>query len=133
MGAAAEIAAQEQPDDYRRAEEFRQILVDGLNGLSDTCFNGGSRTSPFIVSVSFRGLEGETLVLELDRAGYAISAGAACSSRSTEPSHVLSALKLEPEWLRGTVRVSFGRFNTREAVGSFAKMLRTTVELLRTL
>jgi cysteine desulfurase len=133
MGAAAEIARQEQPDDFAHAENLREILIDGLNGLSDTRFNGGSRTSPFIVSVSFRGLEGETLVLEMDRAGYAISAGAACSSRSTEPSHVLSALKIEPEWLRGTVRVSFGRTNSKEATAAFAKLLRTTVEMLRTL
>lgn len=133
MGAAAEIAAERCDEDYADATNLRQILFDGLKGLDDVRFNGGGRTSPFIVSVSFRGLEGETLVLEMDRAGYAISAGAACSSRSTEPSHVLSALKLEPEWLRGTVRISFGRFNVKQATVDLAKKLRTTVEMLRTL
>lgn len=133
MGAAAEIAAEGQSKDLSHAENLREILIDGLNGLADTQINGGSRTSPFIMSVSFQGLEGETLVLEMDRAGYAISAGAACSSRSTEPSHVLSALKMKPEWLRGTVRISFGRTNTKEATAALAKKMRTTVEMLRTL
>lgn len=133
MGAAAELAAEEQERDLAHAENLREILIDGLKGLADTHLNGGSRTSPFIFSVSFQGLEGETLVLEMDRAGYAISAGAACSSRSTEPSHVLSALKIEPAWLRGTVRISFGRMNSKEATASLAKKMRTTVELLRTL
>ncbi|HWA83036.1 MAG TPA: cysteine desulfurase family protein, partial [Fimbriimonadaceae bacterium] len=133
MGAAAEIALLEREADYGKAKKLREILVNGLKGLPDTQWNGGDRTSPFIVSVSFRGLEGETIVLEADRAGYAISAGAACSSRSLEPSHVLTALNLEPEWVRGTVRISFGRFNTEEATIALAEKVRTTVEMLRTL
>ncbi|MFI5386296.1 MAG: cysteine desulfurase family protein [Fimbriimonadales bacterium] len=131
MGAAAEIASQEQPEDFERATLLRTILLDGLKGLTDYQINGGDRTSPFIVSVSFRGLEGETVVLELDRAGFAASAGAACSSRSTEPSHVLTALDMEPAWLRGTVRFSFGRFNTPEATAALVKTLRTSMEKLR--
>lgn len=133
MGAAAEIAYTESESDHRHATNLRDNLIGGLNGLSDVQVNGGERTSPFIMSVSFRGLEGETIVLEADRAGYAISAGAACSSRSTEPSHVLMALNLEPEWRRGTVRISFGRYNTEEAVAGLAEKLRTIVEMLRTL
>jgi cysteine desulfurase len=133
MGKAAEIAKEEQEKDFGDAQLYRQILLDGLNGLSDVQINGGPRTSPFILSISLRGLEGETIVLETDRAGYAISAGAACSSRSTEPSHVLQALKLEPEWIRGTVRISFGRFNTKDATANLAKKLRSIVEMLRTL
>jgi cysteine desulfurase len=133
MGRAAEIAKEEQEKDFPDAQVLREILLDGLNGPYDVQINGGPRTSPFIVSVSFQGLEGETLVLETDRAGYAISAGAACSSGSTEPSHVLKALSLEPEWIRGTVRVSFGRFNSKDATANLAKKLRSTAELLRTL
>lgn len=133
MGAAAEIANQEQEQDYTHALSLKETLIAGLNGLFDIRFNGGNRTSPFIVSVSFRGIEGETLVLELDRAGYAISAGAACSSRKKEPSHVLTALTVSPDWLRGTVRISFGRNNTKEETEQLAQTLRTTVDLLRTL
>ena len=63
----------------------------------------------------------------MDRLGFAISSGAACSSRSTEPSHVLTALGIEPEWLRGTIRISFGRFNTKDAAHSLAKNLSEAV------
>jgi cysteine desulfurase len=133
MGAAAEIAAAEREADHAKATALRQTLIDGLKGLEGVQISGGDRTSPYIVSVSFRGLEGETLVLEMDRAGYSISAGAACSSRSTEPNHVLTALKLESEWMRGTIRISFGRFNNEAAAHNLAKKLRSIVEMLRTL
>ncbi len=149
MGEAAEIAREEQADDYPKAAELRGIVLAELDRLSDWSVNPDprpptpeiqnpkskiqNRQSPFILSLSFLDLQGETIVLEMDRAGYAISAGAACSSRSTEPSHVLTALNLQPAWLRGTIRVSFGRFNTKDETAIFAKMLRTTVENLRTL
>jgi cysteine sulfinate desulfinase/cysteine desulfurase-like protein len=149
MGKAAEIAREEQADDYLKAGELRGIVLAELDRLSDWSVNPNlqcptpeiqntrskiqNRQSPFILSLSFLDLQGETIVLEMDRAGYAISAGAACSSRSTEPSNVLTALNLQPAWLRGTIRVSFGRFNTKDETAIFAKMLRTTVENLRTL
>ncbi|HTQ08893.1 MAG TPA: aminotransferase class V-fold PLP-dependent enzyme, partial [Fimbriimonadaceae bacterium] len=58
LGVAAEIAIEEQPENYRRATELRAILLDGLNGLLDWQVNGGDRVSPFILSLSFHGLEG---------------------------------------------------------------------------
>jgi cysteine desulfurase len=72
-------------------------------------------------------------VIELDRAGFAVSSGAACSSRSTEPSHVLTAMGIEPEWLRGTVRFSFGRENTLEATKKLAIETENIVKFLRTM
>jgi len=93
--------------------------------------NGGEQVSPYILSLSFKGLQGETLVVEADRAGYAISSGAACSSASAEPSHVLSAMGLESEWLQGTVRISFGKYNTEEFASDLAKNLLFSAEKLR--
>lgn len=133
MGAAAAIAFDESENDRKNAERRREIIVENLQSVSDWQINGGPNASPFILSLSFRGLEGETLVIEADRAGYAISSGAACSSRSTEPSHVLTALGLEPDWRRGTIRISFGRFNEDETAESLAKTLRLSVEKLRTM
>jgi cysteine desulfurase len=131
LGAACAVAADEMDRDFGHAQDLRALLLEELSGLSDWQVNGGERVSPYILSVSFRGVEGETLVVEADGAGFAISAGAACSSRSTEPSHVLSALGLGEEWLRGTARVSFGRFNTNESTRDLAKTLRHSVEKLR--
>jgi cysteine desulfurase len=133
LGAAAAIAADEWEEDRARAELLREIVVEGLQSLSDWQINGGVNASPYILSLSFRGLEGETLVIEADRAGYAISSGAACSSQSTEPSHVLTALGLDPEWRRGTVRISFGRFNNEETAAGLAKSLLHSAEKLRTM
>lgn len=133
MGKAAEIARNARGEDFDRARSLREAFLDGLKGLSDFQVQGGSRTSPYIVSVGFAGVQGETLVLDMDRRGFAISAGAACSSRSVEPSHVLTALGLDEALRRGAVRISFGRFNRLEETAELAKILRVSVESLRTL
>lgn len=133
MGAAAAIALQEADKNKRHAESLRALVLEEIEKTTDVQLNSPPNSSPYIVSLSFLGVEGETLVVELDRAGYSISSGAACSSRSTEPSHVLTALGLPIEWIRGTIRVSFGKYNTEEAAINLAKELRIAVEKLRTM
>jgi cysteine desulfurase len=133
FGAAAAIAQDEWIEDSCRACELRASVLDGLAEVSHWKVNGGPAVSPFILSISFYGVEGETLVIECDKAGYGISAGAACSSRSTEPSHVLLASGLDELWRRGTVRVSFGRFNSLESARGLARTLAHGVEKLRTM
>jgi cysteine desulfurase len=130
MGAAAAIALDQMDEDIRKAEALRSLLVEEL-AAPDILIHGGPNPSPYILSVSFGGIEGETLLIEADQAGFALSAGAACSSRSTEPSHVLTALGIEDGWLRGTVRISFGRFNTEEAAAALAKLLKSSIERTR--
>jgi cysteine desulfurase len=131
MGKAAEICIEEMEADGNRVFGLNQAVLDILGECPDARINGGERRSPYILSVSFLGVQGETLVIEMDRAGYAISSGAACSSRSTEPSHVLCALGLDEAWLRGTVRISFGRFNDEESAVNLAKALLISVQKLR--
>ncbi len=133
MGLAAEIAREEMEADHCHAVELRETVLHELRSVNDWQVNGGNEVSPFILSLSFLGIEGETLVVELDRAGFGVSAGAACSSRSTEPSHVLIALGLLPALQRGTIRVSFGRSNTREATRQLANEIARIVEKLRTI
>jgi cysteine desulfurase len=144
MGEAIRIAFAEMEERSTNAENMRQVILERLEGESDWIENGpqvppgtskqffrGLRPSPHILSLSFLGIEGETLVIELDRQGFAISSGAACSSRSTEPSHVLTALGYPVEWIRGTIRISFGRYNTVDATASLAEALQQTVSCLR--
>lgn len=131
FGAAAAIARDEMDGDLLHAENLRGIVLEALEHLPDWRINGGNEASPYILSISFLGLQGETLVVEADQAGYAISAGAACSSRSTEPSHVLTALKIGPEWLQGTVRISFGRSNTPDSARELARTLLRISQKLR--
>lgn len=133
MGEAARLAQEEQAGDFNHATTLRNVVLEALRPCSDYRINGGENASPFILSLSFLGMEGETAVIEMDQRGFAISSGAACSSRSADPSHVLLALKMPMEWLRGTIRISFGRTNTQESALALARNLLETVESLRKL
>jgi cysteine desulfurase len=133
FGAACALAMDRLDADVTHAAELRGIVLEGLSGLGDWRVNGGNAAVPHILSVSFLGLEGETMVVEADARGFALSAGAACSSRSTEPSHVLAALGISDAWRRGTVRISFGRGNTRESSADLANSLVRIAENLRTI
>jgi cysteine desulfurase len=133
FGAAAAIAQDEMTADSSKALECRNAVLEELNEVTDWRCNGGTTVSPYILSVSFLGVEGETLVIETDAAGYAISAGAACSSRSTEPSHVLRAAGIPGNWARGTIRISIGRFNTVEAARGLGRSLARSAQKLRTM
>ena len=82
---------------------------------------------------AFRNLDGETLVSALDKAGFAVASGSACSSDSGEPSHVLLAMGVDEDLARGAVRVSFGMNNTAEQVQHFLKALEYEVVRLKNL
>ncbi|MEO8164881.1 MAG: aminotransferase class V-fold PLP-dependent enzyme, partial [Betaproteobacteria bacterium] len=82
---------------------------------------------------AFPDIDGETLVIELDKAGFALASGAACSSTSTEPSATLLAMGVSPELARGAVRASFGAQNSPAEVDEFLRALDATVSRLRRL
>jgi cysteine desulfurase len=131
IGAAAAIASDELPERVAHANKLNEILSESLSGVSDFQINGPNPRSPYILSCSFLGIQGETLLIELDQAGFCCSAGAACNSTSTEPSPVLIALGIEPEWIRGTIRVSFGKYNTAESTLALGQTITRIVENLR--
>ncbi|MFN3682486.1 MAG: cysteine desulfurase family protein [Fimbriimonadaceae bacterium] len=130
---ACRIAMLERAEAWERAAKLRAVVLEELEGVADLRVNGGDAVVPHILSVSFLGLEGEALVIELDSDGYAVSAGPACSSGSTEPSPVLLAMGVPAEWARGTVRISFGPGNTPESARDLGRSLRRAVERLRTM
>jgi cysteine desulfurase len=88
---------------------------------------------PTLSNVSFAGIEGEGLLINLDMQGIAVSTGSACSSGSVEPSPVIKALGQADDLARGAVRFSFGRFNTPEDVEHVLNVLPDAVETLRRL
>lgn len=133
MGAAAGLASARWEEDHSQAALHREALLTEIASIPDHRLLSPQASSPFIVGIAFDGVLGEALVIELDRLGFAISSGSACSSGSTEPSTVLMALGLPESWIRGAIRVSFGRENTPEAVGALAKNLAKAVLALRTL
>lgn len=105
----------------KRQKYLETIFLDELNkhGI-DFIVNGGENKLPGLISISFKNSDGEMLLHRLDLMGIMVSTGAACDSRTTQISHVLRAIKLNDEFGRGTIRVSFGKDNTVEDVKTVA-------------
>lgn len=93
-------------------DRFEQGLSVIAKDLKITIFGQTAQRLPNTSFFAISGIEGETLVMALDRKGYAVASGSACSSDSTEPSHVLLAMGVDKDTARGAVRVSFGANNT---------------------
>jgi cysteine desulfurase len=118
FGKAAECAAAALEDEQKRVramrDRFEQTLLTQVPGVS---INGeGAPRLPNTSSVSFSGVESEAALILLDKHRICCSAGSACHAGSLEPSHVLRAMKLSDERTRGSLRFSFGRFNTEADV-----------------
>jgi cysteine desulfurase len=102
--------------------------------IEDVVFNGNrEQRLPHVSNISFRYIEGEGLLINLDMQGVAVSTGSACSSGSLEPSPVIRALGRSDELARGSIRFSFGKDNTDEDVDYVLEVLPRAVENLRRL
>ncbi|MEY4591122.1 MAG: hypothetical protein RIR18_17 [Pseudomonadota bacterium] len=112
---------------------MRDRLESGLVAMGARIFGQQADRLPNTSFFAFPGIEGETLVGKLDRAGFAVASGSACSSAQPEPSHVLKAMGIQEELAQGSVRVSLGQGNTLEEVEQFLVTLQKTVGQLRTL
>jgi cysteine desulfurase len=100
--------------------------------VPDARLNGDPvRRLPNNVNLSFPGIEGETLLLSLDMLGIAASSGSACSTGSTEPSHVLTAIGLSPEVARGSLRLTVGKDTDVKQVDHAATAIVETVARVR--
>jgi cysteine desulfurase len=91
----------------------------------------GQNRLPNTSNISFRYLEGESILVLLDQQGICASTGSACTAGSSEPSHVLRAMKVPGDWLGGAVRFSLGRFNTEEEVRHVNEKLPSIVRRLQ--
>ena len=107
---------------------LRERLEQGLYFMGARIFGAGVERLPNTVYFALPNLDGETLVGYLDRAGFAVASGAACSSANPEPSHVLQAMGVPTDIARGAVRISLGASNSEQQVGDFLITLRATVE-----
>jgi cysteine desulfurase len=110
LGLATALVSRDKSREHSRLSQLRQVLVDGLSQrLPSVRINGSPKDiSPHILSVSFPKADGEMMLVRLNRAGVAVSLGSACTSKSIEPSHVLSAMGLSQEQIEGTLRISIG-------------------------
>ena len=118
----------------KRIAAMRDRLAQGLSELPFTRVNGSmERRLPGNLNMSFEYTEGESLMLLLDMAGIAVSAGAACASRSARPSHVLKAIGLPEKLIRSSIRFSLGDINTDEDVDMIIAETKRIVGRLRSL
>lgn len=131
FGAACVLAAERARDLAPRLEAMRARLEQGLHEMGAVIFGEHAPRIPNTTYFAFKGILGETLVIELDKAGYAVAPGAACSSANPEPSATLMAMGVETERAVGAVRCSLGAGNTTQQVDEFLKELKAVVLRLR--
>lgn len=133
FGVACQLIAEQKSAVAARHMELRGELELGLAEQGATIFGRGAERLPNTIFFALPGIDGETLVARLDRAGFAVASGSACSSVNPEPSHVLMAMGVAPELARGAVRISLGRETTEQEARDFLLALADTAFQLRRL
>ena len=129
MGKALEIATAHLDERMAHESELRDYVIDRiLKNIPEARLNGGrSPRLPNNVNISFPGLEGETILLDLDMHGICASTGSACNSDSLDPSHVLLSIGLPEEIGHGSMRFTFGPQNTMEEAKYLCDVLEEVI------
>lgn len=131
---ALRLAQEELPQVTPRIIALRDRLIAGILPIPRTQLTGHpNERLPNNASFCFEGVEGESILLNLDLLGIAASTGSACTSGSVDPSHVLIAMGLPPEWSRGSLRLTLGKENTNADVDVLLAALPGIIEKLRNL
>lgn len=120
-------------DENKRLQEIRDHLIHRvLNEVPETILNGHrEKRIPQNVNITFQYVEGESITLHLDMRGFAVSTGSSCFSRTLEASHVIMAASGDSERAHGSIRFTFGRYNTMEDADAVADAIANVVENLR--
>lgn len=120
-------------EENKRLQEIRDHLIDRILGEIPQTMLNGSRFNrvPQNSNITFHFVEGESITLHLDMRGFAVSTGSACFSRSLEASHVITGIGGDHERAHGSVRFTFGRFNTKEDADSVVDAVKDVVQNLR--
>ncbi len=133
FGMAAEIMYKEWREESEREKQIRDKLIDTLTSNIEQAYLNGHRTLrlPNNASLRFIGIEGESLVLNLDAYGIMASTGSACSSKTLEPSHVLMAIVPNEVEAHGSLMLTLGRDNRIEEVDQVSTVIKDVVSKLR--
>ena len=117
MAQALRVNCEAIEDNRTKVLRLENRLIEKLKVLGVTFIrNGGDPSLPGLLSLSFPGYDGETILHRMDLQGISISTGSACDSQKTAISHVLQAIKLDKEHAQGTIRISLGKYNTEDDV-----------------
>lgn len=135
FGEAVRLAREELDERIAHLRRLRDAFETNVAAkIPDIIFNGDrAQRLPHISNISFRGVEGEALLINLDMQGVAVSTGSACSSGTLEPSPVIRALGRDDETARGAIRFSFGKDISLEDIVYVLEILPNAVENLRKL
>lgn len=130
LARAAEIVKDLLSQEAIRLSELKLHLKKGIKkSIKNAVFNAEhDYTLPNTLSVAFKGVSGESLVMALDLEGFAVSSGSACSSGALSHSHVLTAMGLDNEVIDGTVRLSLGRWSKLSEVDDFLRVLPAIIK-----
>ncbi|MCI9063560.1 MAG: cysteine desulfurase NifS [Clostridia bacterium] len=133
MGKACELAKYNLDEHINNLRQLRDYYVKQVEEkISDIKINGSiGQRLPGNSNISFKGVDAEALLLELDKRGICASSGSACTSGDTQVSHVLSAIGLSEDYSKGALRVTFGEFNTKAQVDYLVENLVESVRKLR--
>jgi cysteine desulfurase len=135
FGKACEIVKEELKSQKSevRIKEMRDRLHNGITDKIDCLKLNGhpEKRLPNTLNLSFEDVEGESLVINLDLEGIAVSTGSACSEGNVDPSHVLLAMGLSKQQASSSIRFSFGRFNEEKDVDRVLEVLPRIVERIR--
>ncbi|MBJ7901423.1 MAG: cysteine desulfurase NifS [Cyanobacteria bacterium RI_101] len=135
LGKAAELELREMPQAIKREAQLRNRLEDVILATIPDCEVNGDATSrlPNTTNIGFKYIEGEAILLSLDKFGICASSGSACTSGSLEPSHVLKAMGLPYTILHGSIRFSLSRYTTDWEINRALEVLPGIVQRLRDL
>ena len=131
FGAACELAARRLQSLAEHTSRLRDLIETGLLESGAIVFGAAAPRIPNTTYFAFENIDGESLVIELNKAGFSVASGSACSSTSTEPSATLLAMGVEPDLARGAVRVSLGAENTEQQARAFLTAVAQVVDRLR--
>ncbi len=131
LGKAAEIAGLEMEHKRHHLTQLRDVFETRLAGIpGSVVFGQSAQRLPNTTCFALPYYHGETLLMEMDRAGFALSSGSACHSMVTEPSHVLKAMKIDDNLALNAIRVSFGMDNSLQDVEALSAKLQELVDRL---
>ncbi|QQB74319.1 cysteine desulfurase [Fusobacterium canifelinum] len=135
LAKALEIAVANMKEEWNREETLRNYFEDEVSKrIPEIKINGkGARRLPGTSSITFKYLEGESMLLNLSLKGIAVSSGSACSSDSLQPSHVLLAMGIPAEYAHGTLRFSLSKYTTKEEIDYTIESLVEIIGKLREL
>jgi len=133
FGKACELISESLKESSMRSRELQTKLEFHLKELGAVIFSEKAKRLSNTTFFAFKDIEGSTLLTALDKKGFAIASGSACSSVNKEPSHVLLAMGIDEDLARGALRISFGNQNTINDVISFIEALKKELQTLKQL